>query len=783
MKVLWRKLSRELWRRKGSLLALIAIVTVGEGCLTGLACTYFDMDLARERFYRECRLAHFTVDFKRAPLAVLDEVRRTPNVAQLEPRITLPVRVEWNGDLLSGTAHSLPADHQPLNNALSMTAGGWFSGHGPETIVNEAFGRANGLAPGSALRVLLQGQEQPLTVVGRARSPEYVYVISPGSGVVPDPARTPVLYLPFGYMQEQGDLEGACNQVVGTVVDRTQLRNTLTVLQERLQPYGVLQATVDSEQASVQVLAGELQGLKISSTMLPGICLAVAALVLNVVMGRMVAQQRVVIGTLRALGYTAWQVARHYLTIGLCIGSLGALAGLAVGMWLQRTMVALYSQFYELPSIEAGFYPQTLAGGVLVCLGFACLGTWGGARSALRLEPAESMRPAPPEIGGSIFLERWSWLWRRLSFSLKMVLRTLLRNPFRCLVTAFGSAMATALMVEAFCLGDSIKFLNDYEFRRISHQDVTVSLREPRAWQSLGELRGLNGVEVVEGQLSVACDLSLGARSRRVSVTGLAPDARLYTPLDQRGHVVRPPDQGLVLSTRAATVLQAQVGSVVRVRPLVGERRESNCVVTQVVDTYLGMGAYCDLTYLSRLIGEERAASSVLLRTSGVGPAGQLLPRPWVVGLNWRLASYAKMRATLDQSLGTSLGILSTFAALLSFGSVLNLALVSLSERSREVGTFRVLGMTPPEVARIFVMESYLLNGLGILAGLPLGAVLVHSITASYDTDFFRFPTLVPVHRMILSVVLMLLFISLAQLVVLRMVRGWPWLDALKVRE
>ena len=782
MRVLWRKLGRELWQRKGSLLALVAIVTIGEGCLTGLACTYFDMDLARERFYRENRLAHFSVDFKRAPLRLVEELRSIPNVAQLEARITLPVRVEWEGDLLSGTVHSLPAGHQPLNNALSLTQGGWFDGESSQTIVNEAFARAHELVAGSRLRVLLQGQEQELAVVGRARSPEYVYVISPGSGVVPDPGRTPVIYAPFGYLQEQDDLEGACNQVLGTVVDRRQLHNTLTLLQERLQPYGVLQATVDSEQSSVQVLAGELQGLKISSTMLPAICLAVAALVLNVVMGRMVAQQRVVIGTLRALGYTGWQVARHYLTVGLCIGGAGAICGLAMGMWLQRTMVALYAQFYELPTIQAGFYPQLLIWGVLVCLGFACLGTWGGARSALRLEPAESMRPAPPEIGGAVFLERWGWLWRRLPFNTKMVIRTLLRNPFRCLVTAFGSAMATALIVEAFCLGDSIKFLNDYEFCRTSHQDVTVSLRDPRQWQSLSELGGLVGVEGVEGQLNVACDLTLGPRSRRVSLTGLAAGAQLYTPLDQRGHPVRPLDQGLVLSSRAATVLQARVGDVLQVRPLVGERRESRCVVTQIVDTYLGMGAYCDLDYLSRLIGEERAASSVLLRVGG-GLGAEIAPRSWVVGLNWRLASYAKMRATLDQSLGTSLGILSTFAALLSFGSVLNLALVSLSERSREVGTFRVLGLTPAEVARIFVVESYLLNGLGVLVGLPLGYWLVGMITRSYDTDFFRFPTLVPLHRVGLSVVLMLGFISLAQLVVLRMVSGWPWLEALKVRE
>jgi putative ABC transport system permease protein len=123
------------------------------------------------------------------------------------------------------------------------------------------------------------------------------------------------------------------------------------------------------------------------------------------------------------------------------------------------------------------------------------------------------------------------------------------------------------------------------------------------------------------------------------------------------------------------------------------------------------------------------------------------------------------------------------FAGMISFGSVLNTALVSLSERQREVATFQVLGYTPWQVAWVFAGESFLLNIVGIALGLGGGFLLGHLIAHAYNTELFRFPAVIRPSRLAESAVLMFAFVMLAQLVLYRVIRKLDWLDAMKVRE
>jgi putative ABC transport system permease protein len=123
------------------------------------------------------------------------------------------------------------------------------------------------------------------------------------------------------------------------------------------------------------------------------------------------------------------------------------------------------------------------------------------------------------------------------------------------------------------------------------------------------------------------------------------------------------------------------------------------------------------------------------------------------------------------------------FAGLVAFGSVLNAALVSLSERQREVGTLRVLGYTPRQIGTIFSGESLVVNGVGVLLGLVAGVGLTHLLALAYNTELYRFPVIIRPSRLVLAAVLMWLFVLAAQLITHRMIRSIPWLDVLKVKE
>ncbi len=796
---LFRKLLRDLFSHKLALLALVVITTFGVGSFVGMSGVWRDMEGSRHHYYVGYRLADFTVDLKRAPEWAVEDLASLPNVRAVRGRVSMAVRVDLPNrpEPIGGTAISMPEESVPVLNDILLRNGAWFSGRNEkEVILNDAFAAANGLVPGSRIRVLLLDSQHDLLVTGTAMSPEFVVMIPAGGGLAPDPARFGVMYMTKDFLQKTCDLEGAYNQVVGLTHDagRAALDNTLRLIEARLDAYGVTNSTPVYDQPSAAFLRQELEGLKVSATVTPTIFLGVAALVLNVLIGRMVAQQRAVIGTLRALGYSTGAILRHYLGFGLLVGAVGGLCGLAFGFWLQWVLAALYRTFYALPDITPHFYPDIAIGGLCISLVFAAAGTVKGVKHAVGLQPADAMRPPQPERGGRVLPERMAFLWRRLSFGQKMIFRAIFRNPFRSGVCLAASFVSTTLVFGVWALVASLDYLMFYEFDKIAHQDATVSLRDPVGARGAAELRGMSGIAAVEPQLGVVCDLSNGPRKKRTGVTGVAPGNRLYTPLDREGRPIVVPDEGLVLTKKLAEVLDVRLGASVRLRPLVGRRQEVEASVVGLVDSFLGLSAYADIGYLSRLLGEDWAANN-LLTTDAARPSrdakglpqelslDELKERPKVVGIMERTRALRQMNETFGKTMGTMIWFMIFFAGMIAFASVLNAALVSLSERQREVGTLRVLGFMPSQVARIFAGESFLLNGLGVLLGLGGGVGYVHLLSRLYDTELYRFPVAIYPSHFLVTIGLMILFVGSAQLIVSVLIRRLPWLDVLKVRE
>ncbi len=790
--VLWRKLRRDLWQRKGGLLALLAIIAIGVGTYVAMAGVWRDLDGAREVYYRRYRLADFAVDLKRAPTWAVRALVDLPNVRTVRGRVSQSVLIELPDvpEPIPGTALSMPERRTAVLDDVLLRSGTWFSGRDArEVILTDAFAAAHGLKPGDRVKVLLADRQHDLLVVGTAMSPEFVYLIPPDGGIAPDPARFGAMYLSEDFLQKAADLQGAYNQVLGDVHQRdpTALANTLQLIADRLDPYGVTQTAGAIDQPSARYLHDELAGLRVQSRMLPSIFLGVAALVLNVLLGRMVTQQRTIIGTLRALGYSGGRLTAHYLGYGVAVGLAGGLAGVALGWWLQGAIVDMYQGFFALPDLRRHFHADIVATGVGISLLFAVLGTLRGVRGAVRLQPADAMRPPPPERGARVLPERIPLLWRALSFRWKMVLRTVFRNPFRSAVSLLASLVATALVFAAVSMDDALQYLMHYEFDKVAHQDVAVTLRVPKGTQAVSEIAALPGVSFAQPRLVVASDLRRGPRTKRVGITALPSASPLDTPLDNSGRPIVLPDSGLVLSDKLAQILQARPGDTLRLRPLIGRRTEVDAVVASTVETFLGLTAYADMGYLSRLLGEQRVVDDVLITTYSRRASLPLLhaleQRPAVVGISERARALEQLNETFGGTMGAMIGILVLFAGLIAFGSVLNAALVSLSERQREVGTLRVLGYSPTQVAGIFAAESMLLNLLGTALGLYAGVGLAHAISAAYSTELYRFPAVIRPTSLALSASFMVLFLALAQLVVLRLVKRLDWLAVLNVRE
>ncbi len=791
MSVLDRKLVRDLGRTKLLLATIIAILSLGVSAYVANLSVYLNLELSRRSYYATCRMADFWLDIRKLPTTEVDRLLQIGGVAELRSRIRLPVTVDLVSVVrpLSGTLVSMPADPAPVINNLILRRGGYFTQERPnEVIINHAFAEARGLVPGDVIHIILNDRRQPLHIVGTAISSEFIFARAPGT-VLPDKANYVILYVKRDFAEQAAGYEGAANQLVGLVAPqfRDNPQTVLEQLEERLKPFGEATTTPLQDFESHFFLSNDLESLRSVNLIVPTAFLLVAALILDVLMIRLAQQQRTIIGTLKALGYSNSKLCGHYVKFGLAVGAIGGLIGATFGYWLAGYMLGMFKDFYEFPRVVNRPYPLLILGSMLLGMGVATAGTLRGVRRVLRLHPAEAMRPRAPERSRRIILEKFPVLWNWLGFRWHMVFRYLARHRLRVFSGAFAAMTGAALIFQTLQLNDSLDELLSFTFDKmlISDYDLTFSDELPDV--ALLEAQRLPGIDFAEPVLNVPCTYYHGHRRKKGAITGIRQHAQLTVPRDAEGNVVTISGRGLTISRRLAEVLDLRVGQTVIVVPLEGNRDELLVPVSQVVESYVGTAAYADIDYLNQLVGEERALNQIQTRVNPDRLRRNELYR--ALKHTPRLQGIAAMREQKKQLLELlePLQVINTvliiFAGLLFSGGILTSSLIALAERRQEIATFRVLGYFPRQIAGIFLRESLIVNTLGVLFGLPLGYSFALFVNRYVATDLTRLPFIVYPSTWFLACLLGLMFTLLANLPVYRAIRRLNWLDALDVRE
>jgi len=790
--VLHRKLGRELRASGLLLLAVVSIIAVGVACFVSMGAAYYNLNEAKRSYYRQCRMADFWMDLKKVPLTELDGLARLPGIAAIRPRIQFYATVDLENRTkpLNGLVLSLPDRREPVINDVVIRRGGYFSDRRRnEVIVSDAFAAHHHLAPGQWIHLVLNNRRQELFIVGTAISSEFVYLMPPG-GLAPDRENYGVFYLKNSYAEEVFDFDGAANQVVGRLAPevRDDPRELFRRAEDLLAPYGVFLTTALADQASNNFLTQEIAGLRVFAVFMPAIFLAVAALVLNVLLGRLAEQQRTVMGTLKALGYSDRRVFWHFLELALAVGATGAVLGCGLGHWIGGWMTATYRAFYELPDLTNRLYWGVMLSAGAISIGCAVLGSLRGSRAVLRLQPAEAMRPKPPKRGGAVFLERVGWFWRRLSSDWRLVLRGVIRNRVRTLAGAFAAAMGSALLVSGFMMVDASQYMLDFQFKWIIKSDVDLALKDEQNDDALFEAARLPGVDRAEPTLNVACTFSHGPYRKKGAVTGIAPGATLTVPREVDARPIPIPPVGVVMTRKMAELLHVRPGDSVLVEPVKGLREPRRVCVRHVADSFMGLSVYADVGYLSRLIGEEYAVNGIQLATDR-DPARldalyrELKAMPALEAVSDRRAMVESLEKIFLEQMGIFTGALVVFAGVVFFGSILNASLINLAERQGEVATLRVLGYGPWRVGSLLLRESMIVTLVGTVLGMPIGYGLSVLSSWAYDTELFRFPVVSTPGTWIWTVALAVLFGLSAHLFVQRAIHRMNWLEALQAKE
>ena len=790
--ILNRKLRRDIIRLKGMIVAVVSIIAVGTSSYVGMLATYNNLDNAKIRYYSQCRMADFWVDLKKAPKTELAQLLEIPGISELRARISFPVVVDLEGvdKPISGVVISMPSEPAPVINSIVMRQGSYFtSDRRNEVIVSEPFAKARKVKPGTFIHLVMNGQRKELFVVGTAISSEHIYLAPPG-GIVDNPMEYGAFFIKRDYAEDVFGFHGAYNNLVGLLTPEARENPQLVFneLNRQLDPYGVFMVTPLKLQFSNLTLTSEMGGLQSMATMFPILFLSVAALVLNVLMTRLAEQQRTIVGTLKAMGYRNRQILAHFIKFGLVVGVLGGIAGCLLGFWISGSMTTMYGGVFEFPRLFNQLYPSMMITAMMISIFFAILGTVRGVRQVVKLNPAEAMREPSPPAGGSILLERWPRFWDSLDFRWQIVLRGLFRNKLRTMIAIFAASLGAGMVVMAFGFVNSMDAMISFQFDNVMLSDYNISLKDELNADVVLEAQSLPGVTLAEPVFNVACTFYNENHHKKGAITGIKHDAKLTVPCQKDGIHVRMPPAGLVMTERLAEQLHVGVGDNITFVPVKGERIRYSVPIVSTIRSMIGLSVYADYDYLNRLVGEVDAVSELQLKTEQTAAQKDAFylqmkrfPKVQSVG-DVNIQKRAMTQQFDNAMLGMAVGMI-VFAGVIFFGSILNGSLISISERQREIATFRVLGYQPTEVSAIFLRENLLTNLIGTIIGLPIGYLLLFGMMVQFSNDAYSMPSVITPASYAWTFVLAILFVLGAQWMIHRSIGKLVWQEALSMKE
>lgn len=787
MTALDKKLLRDIWRLRLHALGVVLVLSCGLAVFVMAVGMRGSLERTRALYYAERGMADLAVSVVRAPENVMRRLIDLPGIAVAEDRISGLALLDLTqiDEPASARLVSLPRSGRPRVNDLAIARGRWpDSTRLDEVLVSEAFATALHLRIGDQLSAILHGRRQTLRVVGFANSPEFVFVSAPGE-LFPQPERFGVIWMGREAMERAYDLGGGFNEVVFRLGAGADVRRTSAAIDAVVRPYGSSGVYGRDRMLSDRFLTEELHQLATLAAFLPSFFLVVAAFLVNISLGRVIATERSNIGLLKAFGYTDGAVAWHYAKSALIFAVAGGLVGSVAGVWLGRGVAAIYRQYYHFPTLEFSASVVTFVGAWCAGLASAAAGALVSVWRAARLAPAEAL--APPQPAAFSQVRGWlASLAERLDAKNRIILRRIVRFPRRAATTTIGVALAIALLVVARTFPAVMDRLLDVNFNIANRQDVTLSFIEPRESGILFAIERLPGVLYAEPFRADNVVLRHGQHETQEAILGIPGNAVLNRLVGSDRRVIPPPAAGIVLARALAEKLDARPGEEISVEETTGRRLVVNVRVAGVAEPMIGSSAYMEIGALQRLLREpNRISGAHLLLDSAQYHAfnRRLKETPMLAGASFLTLAERSMRQTYSEHVGIMIVIYSAFAAVMAGGVAFSAARVTFAEQQRDLATLRVLGFTRAEVSYVLVSELAVLALLAVPVGCAFGTLIGMWMMRIFETDMYAFPYIFNPPGYAFAVAFALACVLAAALVVRQEVDRLDMVGVLKARD
>ncbi|MDO5112704.1 MAG: ABC transporter permease [Clostridia bacterium] len=832
--LLVKNLLCEIKRTGTRFLSIFAICALGTAFFAGIRATGPDMQEAGDELFKNSRMADITVmSSKGLTKDDIKAMRAIEDVECVQPTLQADAMLLYNDEEINLSVRSMPIKEQKEKSGgvFAMRASydideapeqgidllEIYSGRLPqddaEIALDALLLEDYSLSLGDEVEFQGKAGNVYFRVVGFVYSPKYVglyergnssigngrsmgFAYVSGNAVMKLRNRLPMMgmlratYTSAEVLVKNPDVDSAFSANYKDRVDR---------VIERIEAYGDMQEGtwyVEDRSANPGYDDYESNTERIGAVgdVFPLIFFIVAALVSLTTMTRMVEEQRIEMGTLKALGYGQGVIMAKYMTYAMLACVSGSLLGCIIGFWLLPTVIlSAYGIMYRIPTIRTPFRLDIAAAAIMASA--ACTGsaTLSAAHAALKEVPATLMRPKAPKAGKRVFLEYVGFIWNHMNFTAKVTARNILRYKKRFFMSVIGIAGSCSLLVTGFGLNDSIFGITEKQFSGIWNMDLQAYTYDSMPYEEVEELITQNPawacIDSVVFCSDVTCDAShKDKRMSSVHVMGVRDNDALQGKINllNHGEIRTLSDDGAIVTEKLADTFSLRPGDTFTV---IKSGKEYDVIVSDVVENYVFHYVYMTDTYYEKVFGSTMEYNGSLISLKEGVDAVRTDEAVEELLQDQRMYTVKTLSTTMED-MNNVLGILNYIVAVLIVGSalltfvvMLNLTNINIEERKRELATLRVLGFYDTEMYDYIFRENNTLAVIGAAVGLLFGRYMHAFIIKTCEVDMVMFVRTADTMSFVYSFFLTIVFSLIVNVMMRRKVRAIDMVESLKSAE
>jgi len=784
--ILLKKAIRSMLHHKKAYLSCILLMALGVWTYATMNSALLEVEKGKNRYYAQQRLGDAFATVTQIPKTALDALESIEGIKQVDGRIVGTFRVLMPNNQtdvirLKGISTVVGKNNERLNAYVQE---GNDLRERRDILIGHDFYQAYGYAPGDSITLVMNQAEHSFTVQGSIYSPEYVYIVENINELFSDTTKYNIAYFDEEMMMSILDMEGVYNDLSFLFDEGVTYDDVKDELRDALEKYGLIQLYEKDDLFSYLMMEEEISGGRSMSTTLPMTFIAMAAVVLYLMLKRIIEQDRTQIGTLKAFGYSNRTILFHYIFYGLVTGFLGMLVGVGTSLLSIGPYIQFYLEYYKVPMENVVTdYIYYYVGSVMAVVG-GVIGAYFGAKKMVHLKPVDAMRPpAPKPVKSDItqVIPFLRWILNSRGF---MAVRNIARNKVRSSFVVIGIMFSYSMMAMIGMMNTLMDSMFYNQFTHVMKYDASIVLEEPVDYNAgVASAMEIEGIDYAEGVLDLPVLLKNGYKQTGTKIIGIRQGNYLYKAYDDFRRINLPiTREGMILGSILANTLDVDVGDLVVISgPQFSDDIE--VPIVDIVNQNIGSSAYMDLTLLSELMGQKEQVNTLIFNTDAMDSIRETLLYSEEVQKIEDKAKTLELYESLLGSYDFLLVVMQIVAITIGFTIIYNTAVISMSERSREYATLRVLGLHIKEVKEIMSFEYWMLCFIGILLGIPFTKLLNYGLVNSINVDAFSWPTTISMDAYIIGGIGCVIAVAIANFTSVKSIKKLDLVEVLKERE